>query len=146
MILVDANLLIYAVDSQSPYHEKSRTWWDLQLSGISPLALSWPTLHAFLRITTNPRLSPAYLSLADALKIIDSWLAQPCVQLLQPTSAHRQIFTSLLIETQATGNLIADAALAALAIEHGCELYSADGDFARFPGLRWRNPLLKHTK
>jgi uncharacterized protein len=142
MILVDANLLIYAIDEQSPYYHSSKIWWDEQLSGTEPVALYWPVIQAFLRITTNPRISPVCLRIEESYTYVESWLSQPCTLLLQPTSSHREIFKKLLTQTQATGNLISDASLAALAIEHGCILCSADGDFARFPGLKWRNPLM----
>lgn len=141
MILVDANLPLYAEDSLSSQHASAREWWDRQLSGSEPVGLSWPVLTAFVRITTNPRLHRRPLTLGEASDRVQSWLEQPCVRIVHPSEQHWTIFRSMLVEANATGNLVPDAHLAALAVEHGAELCSTDGDFARFRGLRWRNPL-----
>jgi toxin-antitoxin system PIN domain toxin len=141
LILVDANLPLYAEDSLSPLHALALKWWDEQLSGTGEVGLSWPTLNAFLRISTNARLLPRPLALAEASERIESWLAQPCVRLVGPTDEHWTIFQRMLRAGAAVANLLPDAHLAALAVEHNCELCSTDGDFARFPGLKWRNPL-----
>ncbi|MDW7712023.1 MAG: type II toxin-antitoxin system VapC family toxin [Deferrisomatales bacterium] len=141
MILVDANLLLYAEDRLSPHHEAARGWWDEQLSGASPVCLSWPVIGAFVRIGTNPRIFRRPLTLGEALHRIQSWLEQPCTRVVVPTQRHWAVFRELLERGQATGNLVPDAHLAALAVEHGCELCSSDTDFVRFPGLTWRNPL-----
>lgn len=141
MILVDANLLLYAEDNQSPFHARARKWWDAQLSGASPVCLSWAVLSAFLRIGTNRRIFQQPLSLEEAVGFVQSWLDQPCVRVVRPTERHWLFFCEMLISGKATGNLVADAHLAALAVEHGCELNSTDSDFARFPKLAWRNPL-----
>lgn len=141
MILVDANLLLYAEDSLSEHHEAARGWWDEQLSGVSPVALSWPVIMAFVRIATNPRIHQRPLSLAEACERVQSWFDQPCLRLIQPTDNHWPILQRALRDAKATGNLVSDAHLAALAIEHNCSLCSADTDFAKFPGLKWRNPL-----
>ena len=141
MILVDANLLLYAEDQLGPRHERARTWWDGQLSGRSPVCLCWTVLNAFVRIGTNPRVFDRPLSLDQALARIQSWLDQPCVRIVQPTERHWTIFRRMLLDGQAVANLVSDAHLAALAVEHGCTLVSTDADFARFPGLPWRNPL-----
>ena len=98
-------------------------------------------LSAFIRIGTNPRIFEYPLDLEDALGRIQSWLDQPCVAVIRPTESHWGILKQLLIDGQAVANLVSDARLATLAIEHGCELISTDSDFARFPGLKWRNPL-----
>jgi len=141
VILVDANILLYAEDRRSARHVTAREWWDAQLSGTSPVCLCWTVLGAFIRIGTNPRVFEHPLSLDQALSRIQSWLDQPCARLVQPTDRHWTVFQKLLREGQAVANLVTDAHLAALAVEHGCELISTDSDFSRFPGVRWRNPL-----
>jgi len=141
VILVDANILLYAEDQLSPHHDKARTWWDATLSGTSPVCLSWTVLEAFIRIGTNPRVFEQPLSLDQAMSRLQSWLDQPCTRIVNPTERHWVVFQQMLREGQAVANLVADAHLAALAIEHGCELFSTDSDFSRFPGIRWRNPL-----
>ena len=141
MNLVDANILLYAEDQESPHHAAAIQWWDEQLSGHSPIYLCWTVLNAFIRIGTNPRVFETPLSLAQAVARVQSWLDQPCVRLANPTERHWVVFRKLMVAGQAAGNLVTDAHLAALAIEHGCTLCSTDSDFSRFPGLRWRNPL-----
>lgn len=141
MILVDANLLLYAEDSSSPRHEPARLWWDAQLSGESPVCLAWPVISAYLRISTNPRIFDSPLRLDEATDRVQSWLDQPCTRLVGPTERHWEVFRRMLTRGQAGANLVSDAHLAALAVEHGCELCSTDSDFSRFPKLKWRNPL-----
>jgi len=141
VILVDANVLLYAEDSLSPYHDKARQWWDAQLSGRSPVCLCWTVLTAFIRIGTNRRVFERPLSLKEAIHRVQSWVDQPCTRLIYPTEQHWQVLQELLEQGQAVGNLVTDAHIAALAIEHGCQLYSTDSDFARFPKLKWSNPL-----
>jgi toxin-antitoxin system PIN domain toxin len=141
MILVDTNILIYAEDSLSPLHKEARQWWDTQLSGESPVCLCWPILSSFIRITTNRQIFIKPLTMKQAITRVQSWIDQPCVRLINPTESHWQIFQSTLLDGQAKANLVADAHLAALAIEYGCTLYSTDSDFSRFPKLKWKNPL-----
>ena len=141
MILVDANILLYAEDQLSPRHAAARSWWDAQLSGASPVCLCWTVLAAFVRIGTNPRVFEHPLSLDQAASRVQSWLDQPCMRIVRPTERHWTVFRNMLLEGQASGNFVTDAHLAALAVEHGCELISTDADFSRFPGLRWNNPL-----
>ena len=141
MIVVDANILLYAEDSLSPVHERARKWWDAQLSDSGPVGLCWPVLLAFLRIGTNPRVFERPLSIEAAVDRIQSWLEQPCTQLIYPTASHWQILRTLILDGQAAGNLISDAHLAALAIEYNGILYSTDADFSRFPKLKWKNPI-----
>jgi hypothetical protein len=141
VILVDANILLYAEDQQSPRHAIARQWWDAQLSGASPVCLCWTVLGAFIRIGTNPRVFERPLSLDQALSRVQSWLDQPCTRIVYPTDRHWIVFQKMLVEGQAVANLVTDAHLAALASEHGCELISTDTDFSRFPGVKWRNPL-----
>ncbi len=141
MIMVDANILLYAEDSLSAHHEAARTWWDGQLSGSAPLCLCWPVLTAFIRSATNARLHKRPLTLVEAVDRVQSWMQQPCVRVIQPTEQHWEIFQRMLHDGSATANLVPDAHLAALAIEHNCELCSTDADFARFPALNWKNPI-----
>jgi toxin-antitoxin system PIN domain toxin len=142
MILVDANLLLYAEDSHAAWHAAARDWSDEQLSGDDPVCLCWTVLTAFVRIGTNPRVYQRPLSIDEAVDRIRSWLEQPCIRIVHATGRHLEVFGRLLSTGQASGNLAPAAHLAALAIEHGCVLCSTDGDFARFSGLAWRNPLV----
>lgn len=141
MILVDANLLLYAENRADPNHERARHWWQAQLSGTKPVCVGWAVLSAFIRIATLHRVFPRPLGLAEATARVQEWLDQPNVRVINPTQDHWQTFRALLEQAQAVGNLVTDAHLAALAVEHGCELCSTDADFSRFAGLRWRNPL-----
>lgn len=143
MILVDANLLLYAEDSLSEHHEAARNWWDARLSGSDPVCLCWPVLNAFLRIATNARLHQRPLTLKEATARVQSWLDQSCVRIIQPTEQHWVIFQQMLRSGNAVGNLVSDAHLAALAVEHNCVLHSSDADFSRFRGLKWKNPIAK---
>lgn len=141
MILIDANVLLYAEDQKSPHHLPIRQWWDAQLSGDTPVCFCWTVLGAFIRIGTNPRVFENPLSLNQALSRVQSWLDQPCTRIVHPTGRHWIIFRKMLTGGQAVANLVTDAHLAALAVEHGCELVSTDTDFSRFSGLKWKNPL-----
>jgi toxin-antitoxin system PIN domain toxin len=141
MTLVDANILLYAEDSLSAHHEVARTWWDSQLSGADPVCLCWPVVTAFIRIGTNARLHRRPLTLKEAIARVQSWVDQSCVRMISPTDQHWRLFQQMLRAGNATANLASDAHLAALALEHNCVLYSTDTDFARFRGLKWRNPL-----
>lgn len=141
MILVDANLLLYAEDSLSEHHRVAREWWDAQLSGSDPVGLSWSVLSAFIRIATNPRLHQRPLTLKEAIERVQSWLDQPCVTVLGPSDGHWTLFQEMLRSGNALGNLVTDAHLAALAVEHNAVLCSTDADFSRFAGLRWENPV-----
>lgn len=141
MILVDANLLIYSHVSSFSQHEKARIWLDVRLSGTGPIGLPWPSLLGFLRIVTNPRVFERPEPVATAWRQVAAWLDSSVSWIPQPTERHREILGGLLANAGAQGNLVPDAHLAALAIEHGLVLCSTDGDFGRFPGLRWENPL-----
>ncbi len=141
MILVDANILLYAEDSLSQRHERAREWWDMQLSGSTPVCLCWTVMNAFVRIGTNTRVFQRPLSLDEAIERIGGWLSQPCTRVVVPTQRHWDIFREMLMGGQATANLVTDAHIAALAIEYGCVLQSTDSDFSRFPMLKWENPL-----
>ena len=143
MILVDTNIPLYAEDSLSEHHEAARAWWDEQLSGSEPVALCWPVLTAFIRIGTNVRLHKRPLTLKEAVDRVQSWLEQPGVRILTPTEQHWAVFQRMLRAGNASANLVSDAHLAALAVEHNCTLASSDMDFARFRGLKWRNPIVR---
>ena len=141
MILVDANLLIYAQVDTFPQHEQARTWLDGRLNGTAPVGLPWPSLLGFLRITTNPRVFARPAAISDAWRQVQAWLDCERAWIPPPTERHREVLGGLLGAPGVQANLVPDAHLAALALEHGLVLCSTDGDFARFPGLRWENPL-----
>ena len=141
MILVDANLLIYARVSSLPQHRPARQWLDARLNEASMVGIPWASILAFLRIVTNPRVFERPDTLGSAWGQVEAWLDCSNVWIPQPTDNHRATFARLLEHASGGANLIPDTHLAALAVEHGLILYSTDGDFGRFPGLRWRNPL-----
>ncbi|MGD0497600.1 MAG: type II toxin-antitoxin system VapC family toxin [Bryobacteraceae bacterium] len=141
MILVDANLLIYAVNEDAPLHRKAKAWLESAISGSETVALSWNVLLAFLRLTTRAGLLRTPLPVDVALEVVEAWLSQPSVAVIHPGPRHLRVLRDLISPLGTGGNLTSDAHLAALAIEHGAQLYSTDADFARFPPLRWRNPL-----
>ena len=141
MILVDANLLLYAYDPRAAQHQASRIWLESRLSGSALVRFAWLTVWAFLRISSNPRVFERPLSMAEAEGHVSSWLAQPSAGILEPGERHWEILRQLTREGQASGPLVTDAALAAIAIEHGATLCTTDRDFARFPGLTWTNPI-----
>lgn len=141
MILVDANLLLYAYFPRAEQHDRARTWLEAALSGLEPIGLSWSTVLAFLRLATSPRVFERPLSIVEGEAIVSSWLAGQCVVLVNPGDRYWAILRTLLIHAQVQGPLVSDAALAALAIEHGATLATTDRDFARFPGLCLSNPL-----
>ncbi len=142
MILVDANLLLYAYDKSAERHKEARRWLEEHLSGEDVVALSWHSITAFLRISTNPRAYLVPLAIGEAIGIVTEWLHCETVTILIPGKRHWAIFKELLEEGQAAGPLVMDAHVAALAIEHGATLCTTDRDFSRFQGLRAWNPLL----
>jgi toxin-antitoxin system PIN domain toxin len=141
MKLIDLNLLIYAINSDAPHHRIARRFWETCLAGDEIIALAWVVILGFLRITTSARVLPAPLAPEQAYDLVDEWLRQPPVRIITPTERHWEILKETGMSLGTAGNLTTDAHLAALAIEHGATLYSADTDFARFAGLRWKNPL-----
>lgn len=141
MILVDANLLIYAHVRTFAQHARAREWLDTRLNGVAPVGLPWTSLLAFLRLTTNPRVFERPEPVSEAWRQVLSWLAAERTWIPQPTERHREILGELLAAPGVHANLVQDAHLAALAVEHGLILCSTDGDFARFAGVRWENPL-----
>ncbi len=140
-MLVDANLLLYAIDRSSPFHDPARQWWQDTLSGAVRVALPWPTLLAFVRISTHPRASARPLTTAQAWEYVSSWLAQPVVWIPGETERHADVLGRLLARYQLRGNLVTDAHLVALAVCHGLAIASADTDFARFSEVHWHNPV-----
>jgi len=140
-MLVDANLLLYAYDTSSAHHDAARTWWERRLSEPRLVRLAWVTIVAFVRIATHPRVFDQPMTIDEATTQAASWLERPMVGVLDPGPRHWTILSSLLRESRAHGNLVSDAHLAALAIEHGATLCSSDRDFRRFDGLDWTNPL-----
>ena len=141
MILLDANLLIYAVNEDSPLNRKAKPWLESVLSGQETVGFPWSVLLAFLRLTTRSGLFRRTLSVNAAFDLVASWLDQPSATIVHPGPRHLPVLRELLLPLGSGGNLTSDAHLAALAIEHGAELCSSDTDFARFGGLKWRNPL-----
>ena len=141
MILVDVNLLVYVIDEDSPFHSKALQWWESHLQMGGTVCLSWNSIYGFLRVVTNARALPNPLPLAVAFQRVDEWLALPQIRVLQPTPEHFASLKKMLNDRAASPKLISDAHFAALALEHDCELCSADSDFGRFTGLRWLNPL-----
>lgn len=141
MILVDANLLIYAVDSDSAHHARVRRWVEQLLSSNASVGLAWIVVLAFVRITTRPGILRKQLSVEQAIGYVDEWLDQPHVALIAPGDAHWPVLRNLLLTEGTAGNLTSDSHLAALAIEHGARIASADNDFRRFAGVALLNPL-----
>jgi len=144
VIIPDVNLLVYAVNQDAPHHERARIWLEQILSGSEAVGLPWLVTIAFVRLTTHSRFFAAPLKAHDALAFVTSWLAQPCVEPLNPGDRHWLILSSLLRDSGSAGNLANDAHLAAIAIEHNACLHSADNDFQRFSGLIHFNPLAEH--
>lgn len=142
MILIDANILIYAHVSSFPQHDVARDWFDRQLNGLARVGLPWPSLLAFLRLVTNPRVFEHAEPIGEAWDQVLAWLACETTWLPQPTERHAELLGSFLALPGVHANLVPAAHLAALAIEHGLTLCSTDGDFARFPRLRYLNPLV----
>jgi len=139
--LPDVNVLLYAVDESSHHHDGARAWLEDALSGTETIAFCWSVLLAFVRLSTRPVVFEHPLTADEALDLVEGWLDQSCATVVDPTPRHPAILRDLLGQLGTAGNLTTDAHLAALAIEHGAELCSYDGDFARFAGLRWLNPL-----
>lgn len=140
-MLVDANVLLYAVDEDARQHTAARAWLEAALNGPRRVGLPWLSLLAFLRIATHPRALAAPLSASDAWSFVEEWLDAPAAWVPVPGSGYRDILQRLVRGLDLRGNLIGDAALAALCIEHGLAMVSVDSDFARFRELTWINPL-----
>lgn len=141
MILLDANILIYAFATDSPFHKKAGAWLVDLMDRHEPLALSWDTVLAFLRISTNPASGSSMLAIAEALDILESIISRSHVHMVVPSERHWRTFRGLIGDTAIKSNLVMDAHLAALAIDHGLALCTNDGDFFRFKGLKLLNPV-----
>jgi toxin-antitoxin system PIN domain toxin len=139
--LVDANVLIYAIDADSPHHRPARRWLEDALSGTTPIGFAWVVVLAFLRLTTRPGILQRPLPLDRAVAFVDEWLAQPCVRIVSPGDGHWRVLRKLIRDAGTAGNLTSDAHLAALAIELGAAICSTDGDFERFAGVEHVSPL-----
>lgn len=140
MKLVDTNVLLYAVNTDARHHERSRHWLDTALSGEATVAFAWIALVGFVRLSTKAGMFPTPLTTTQAFSRVDAWLQKPASVVVQPTPDHARIVRSLLESTGTGGNLVNDAHLAALALEHRCEVVSFDNDFDRFEGVRWESP------
>lgn len=141
MILVDANLLVYAANRDAPEHELAQSWLDERLNGTARVGLPWPSILAFVRIVSNPAILRRPVTVADAWRQVREWLACEVVWIPLPGEAHADLLGRFLELRIITSRLVPDAHLAALAVEHGLTLCSTDGDFAKLPGLKWENPL-----
>jgi len=142
MIVPDANLLLYAYDSESPFHAAASRWWAALLSGVEPVGLCPVVVFAFLRLSTHGKVFDRPLTVGEAAQRIASWLARPNVRLLVAGPGHIEAVTRLLTKAGTAGSLVTDAQIAALALEYGATVHSADTDFARLTGVNWTNPLL----
>ncbi|MBZ2196808.1 type II toxin-antitoxin system VapC family toxin [Occultella gossypii] len=140
MKLVDANVLLYAYNTDADRHLESRVWLDGALTGAATVGFAWVPMLAFIRLATKPGLFPRPATIEQAAAQVSAWLAQPSAQIVQPTARHATVLSDLLSQTNATGNLVTDGHLAALAIEHRATVVSYDSDFDRFPGVRWERP------
>jgi hypothetical protein len=143
VILVDANILVYSHVASFSQHTAAREWLDHQLNGTTRVGLPWSSLLAFLRLVTNPRVFERPEPMVDAWRRVRAWLGCETAWIPQPTERHADLLDELLALPGVHANLVPDAHLAALALEHGLTLYSTDGDFARFPTLRWSNPFAR---
>lgn len=146
MIIPDLNLLVYAHNQNDERHAAAREWWETALNGDEPVGVAWVTLLGFVRLTTSRQVLREPLSVTVATAIVEEWLDQPVVRVLVPGREHARHCFGYLRKLGVGGNLTTDAHLAALACEYQAELHSTDADFARFPGLRWRNPLERRKR
>jgi len=142
-VLLDANLLLYAVNEDAPHHEAAASWLTDRLNGSHRVGLPWQTLTSFLRIATHPRAFPYPFSPPVAWDRVTDWLAAPAAWVPEPGVDHARILGDLVVRHDVRGNLLPDAQLAALALEHGLSVASADTDFARFREVRWENPIAR---
>ncbi|HYU58923.1 MAG TPA: type II toxin-antitoxin system VapC family toxin [Actinomycetota bacterium] len=140
MKVVDANVLLYSVNEDSPLHERARSWLDSALGGSEAVGFSWVALLAFIRLSTRADIFLSPLTPAEAMSVVESWLAAPAAVVLHPTPRHLSVLAGLLAPFGTAANLVNDAHLAALAVEHNADVMSFDRDFGRFPGVRWQEP------
>ncbi len=140
MTVVDANVMIYAVNADDVHHEDARPWLEAALRGTETVGFAWVAMLAFLRVGTHPRLFPSPLTVDEAVRCLDDWLAQPAAAIVGPSPRHLAVMSGLLTPTGTAGNLVVDAHLAALALEHRARVASFDRDFLRFPGVQLTVP------
>ena len=140
MRLVDANVLLYAINRATPNHQRARAWLDGALTGEEAIGFSWVVLLAFLRLSTHPSVFARPLDPAQAIDVVRGWLAQPSAMIVEPGPRHAEVLGGLLAEAGSAGNLVNDAHLAALAIERAASISTFDADFGRFRGVRWVRP------
>jgi uncharacterized protein len=141
MVIPDITLLVFAYNEAAPRHDGARAWWEGLMTGREPIAVPWAVVFGFIRLVTHPAVLEAPLPAAAAIGLVRRWFTREHVLTLDPGPRHLQIVEGLVEATGVAGNLTTDTHLAALAIEHQCEVHSNDSDFRRFPGLRWRDPL-----
>ena len=141
-MILDVNILIYAADSASPHHERAREWLATAMTGDRRVGIPWQTVGGFVRIVTHPRAMRRPLTTAEAWAVVDSWFAVPVVWVPPAGERTVRILERLMLDQHLSSSMTTDAQLAALAIEHGVAVVSADTDFARFPDLVWLNPLV----
>jgi toxin-antitoxin system PIN domain toxin len=146
LIVPDVNLLVYAHDELAPLHGAARSWWEGLLSGRQAVLLPWAVVFGFVRLVTHASVLREPLGPPAAVQRVRGWLERPQTELVEPGPRHLEIVERLFAATGVGGNLTTDTHLAAIAIEHRCELHSNDADFGRFPGLRWRNPLVERGR
>jgi uncharacterized protein len=140
-MLIDANVLLYAVDSTSPFHPRASAWLEDALNGPRRVGIPWQSLHAFVRIATNPRALANPMDAVEAWRQVEDWLDAPATWIPLPGRTHRQVLGRLIGELDLRANLISDAVLASMCIEHGLTIVSADSDFARFREIEWLDPV-----
>jgi len=140
-VLVDANILLYATDELSPFHVRAKTWLEAAVNGPRRVAIPWQSFGGFLRISTNPRALADPLQPVEAWALVERWIDAPAVWIPAPSSGYRQILGRLISALDLRGGLVSDAMLAAMCIEHGLTIVSADSDFARFTEITWHNPV-----
>jgi toxin-antitoxin system PIN domain toxin len=140
MFVVDANVLLYAINEASPHHKRARPWLDDALSGREPVGFAWTVVLAFLRVATHPAVFPRPLTPEQAMAAVRDWLAQPSATIIEPTARHLDILAGLLIEAGTAANLVGDAHRAAVAVERDATVVSFDADFGRFAGVRLQVP------
>lgn len=140
-MLIDANILLYSVDADSPFHERARDWLTDALNGSRRVAIPWLSLWAFVRISTNPRASERPLTPTQAWACVENWQAAPAIWIPHPGRGHGPILKDLITRLDLRAGLVSDAVLAAMCIEHGLDIVSADSDFARFPEITWISPV-----
>ena len=142
MICPDINLLLYTINEAFPQHNQAKTWWEGILSSVQPVGLLHVVMLGFIRLATNRRVFPNPLTMEQAIRVVDQWLAQPNVRLVPPSDSHWEVLKTMLERGNISTNLTTDAHIAANASEYGMVVYTNDTDFARFTGIRFVNPLL----